>query len=147
MNSVEPFILFELNDATYAVRSRDIQQLEMVGAITPVPNAPPFVEGVVSIRGEVVPVINLRARFGFDSKQPGPRSRLLVVRLGRRAVALLVDSAREFASLDAEAIVPPPDTVAAISGEYLEGVAHLGERLLLVLNVQALVEHKVTVEA
>ena len=136
----EPFILFELNNATYAVRSRDIQQLEMVGSITPVPTAPEFVEGVVSVRGEVIPAVNLRARFGFERAQTGLRTRLLVVRVGKRAVALLVDSAREFAAIDPKTIQPPPPTVAEISGHYLEGVAHINERLILILNVAALLE-------
>ena len=136
----EPFILFELNNATYAVRSRDIQQLEMVGSITPVPTAPAFVEGVVSVRGEVIPAVNLRARFGFERTQTGLRTRLLVVRVGKRAVALLVDSAREFAAIDPKTIQPPPPTVAEISGHYLEGVAHINERLILILNVAALLE-------
>lgn len=147
MATREPFILFELNSATYGVRSRDIQQLEMVGPITPVPNAPAFVEGVVSVRGEVLPAINLRARFGFASAAPGPRSRLLVVRVGKRAVALLVDSAREFASLDEASIQPPPASLAAISGEYLEGVAQTGERIVLILKIAALLDTQAAQEA
>ena len=136
----EAFILFEVNRATYALRSRDIQQLDMVGRITPVPNSPGFVDGVVSVRGEVVPAVNLRVRFGFDRAENGVKSRLLVVRVGRRAVALVVDSAREFASIDAATIEPPPEMVSEISGQYLEGVVHLQDRIVLVLKVAELLE-------
>ena len=130
----EPFILFDLAGATYGVRSREVQQLEMIGAVTPVPNAPPFVDGVVSVRGQVIPVVNLRSRFGFPRQEFDLRSRLLVMRRDGRTVGFAVDSAREFASIPAGAIQPPPEEVSGLNGHYLEGMAHLGERLVLVLD-------------
>lgn len=139
-NGSEPFILFELAGATYALRSRDIQQLEMVGSLTPVPNAPAFVEGVVSVRGQVIPAVNLRVRFGFPRVPHQLRSRLLVVRTGGRTVGLIVDSAREFASIAPEAIQPPPEAVAGLNGRYLEGMAHLDDRLVLVLDTTELLD-------
>lgn len=138
-NTREPFILFELAGATYAVRSRDIQQLDMVGNVTPVPNAPSFVDGVVSVRGQVIPAVNLRARFGFDRVGTDLRSRLLIIHAEHRSVALIVDSAREFALVDADTIQPPPAGVAGLSGEYLEGIVHLGERLVLILDVRQII--------
>ena len=133
-SAAEPFILFDLAGATYAVRSREVEQLEMIGSVTPVPNAPAFVDGVVSVRGRVIPVVNLRARFGFARVAFDLRSRLLVMRRDGRTVGFAVDSAREFATLAAGAIQPPPEGIAALNGRYLEGVAHLGERLVLVLD-------------
>lgn len=140
----ESFILFELAGTTYALRSADIQQLEMVGQITPVPNAPAFVDGVVSVRGQVIPAMNLRARFGFERREPDIRSRLVVVRAGERSVGLVVDSAREFASITADMVQPPPAGVAGLSGEYLEGMAHIGERLVLLIDVNQLIEAPAT---
>lgn len=131
----EPFILFDLAGATYGVRSREIQQLEMIGSITPVPNAPAFVDGVVSVRGQVIPVVNLRSRFGFPRVPFDVRSRLLVVRREGRTVGFAVDSAREFAAISADAIQPPPDGISGLNGRYLEGLAHLGERLVLILDM------------
>ena len=130
----EPFILFDLAGATYGVRSREVQQLEMIGAVTPVPNAPPFVDGVVSVRGQVIPVVNLRSRFGFPRQAFDLRSRLLVMRREGRTVGFAVDSAREFASIPAGAIQPPPEGISGLNGRYLEGLAHLGERLVLILD-------------
>ena len=136
----DSYILFELAGSTYALRSDDIQQLEMVGRLTPVPNAPAFVEGVVSIRGQVIPAMSLRARFGFPTVPYDARSRLVIVRAPGRKVGLLVDSAREFATIPADSIVPPPDGVAGLSGPYLRGLAQLGERLVLVLDVLELLD-------
>lgn len=136
----ESYILFELAGAHYALRSRDIQQLEMVGAVTPVPNAPPFVDGVVSVRGNVIPALNLRARFGFTRREHDLRSRLLVVRVGGRSIGMIVDSAREFVAIDPAAIQPPPEGIAGLSGQYLEGVAQVNERLVLILDAKQIID-------
>lgn len=134
----ETFILFELAGTSYGVRSRTIQQMEMLGPITLVPNAPPYVEGVAFFRGQVIPAVSLRARFGFPRIPHDIRTRLLVVNLGGRAVGLIADSAREFVGIPPEAIQPPPEAVAGPAGAYLEGIATLGERLVLILNVEGL---------
>lgn len=133
--ATEPFILFDLAGATYAVRSAEIQQLEMVESITPVPNAPAAVDGVVSVRGQVIPVVNLRARFGFERIAIGLRTRLLVVRRDGRTVGFLVDSAREFARIDPGTITPPPEGITGLNGRYLEGTVLVGDRLVLVLDM------------
>lgn len=137
-SGTDSYVLCELAGATYALRSDDIQQLEMVGNPTPVPNAASFVDGVVSVRGQVIPAVSLRARFGFPRAPHDVRSRLVVVRHGGRAVGLIVDSAREFATIAPEAIEPLPEGIAPLSGQYLLGVAHRGQRLMLVLDVLAL---------
>lgn len=134
------YILCEVHGATYALPSDDIEQLDMVGPLTPVPNAPPWVDGVVSVRGQVIPAMSLRARFGFPRAAYDVRSRLIVVRSGGRKVGLLADSAREFAAIDAAQIEPPPEAMAGMSGQYLRGIAHLGERLVLVLDVAELLK-------
>lgn len=137
-SGAESYVLFELAGATYALRSDDVVQLEMVAAPTPVPNAPTFVEGVVSVRGQVIPAVSLRARFGFARAEHDLRSRLIVVRAGGRTVGLVVDSAREFASIAEDAIRPLPDGVGGLSGRYLRGVAQQGERLMLIVDVPEL---------
>ena len=136
----ETYILFTLAGTTYAVRTRDVQHMEMVEEITPVPNASPFVEGVVFSRGQVVPVLNLRARFGFERVAPDLRARLLVVQTGGRTVGLLVDSAREFAGIAADAIRPPQDALTGLNGRYLEGIAVLNDRIVLVLDLTAVID-------
>jgi purine-binding chemotaxis protein CheW len=130
-----PFIFFELADTTYALPTAVVQQMEMVEHITPVPNAPPFVDGVVFARGQVVPVVNLRARFGFARIGCDSKTRLIVVGLEGRTVGLLVDSAREFVTLAPESIKLPPEAMTGLSGKYLAGIATVGERVVLILEV------------
>lgn len=134
------YILFSVAKTTYALPSHDVRHLEMVEQVTAVPNAAPFVEGVVFSRGLVVPVVNVRVRFGFERVERDLRSRLLVVEVAGRLVGLLVDEAREFIRIPDGVIQPPSDAMAGLSGNYLAGVATLGDRIVLILNVTDIVD-------
>ena len=131
----EPFILFTVAGTTYGLRSRDVAHIEMVDQITAVPNAAHFVDGVVFSRGQVVPALNLRARFGFERVPYDLTTRLLVVHEQGRSVGLVADAAKEFVPLDPASIQPPGSALTGLSGRYLEGVANIGDRLILVLNL------------
>jgi purine-binding chemotaxis protein CheW len=135
-STVETFILFSVAGATYALRSRDVAHVEMIEQVTAVPNAAAFVDGVVFSRGQVVPALNLRARFGFERAPYGMATRLVVVQSGGRSVGLVVDAAREFASFDPALIQPPGSSLSGISGRYLEGIANVDGRLVLVLELK-----------
>jgi purine-binding chemotaxis protein CheW len=129
-------ILFELAGTRYAVRSTDVQHLEMVDQITPVPNAPAFVEGIVFSRGRVVPVVNLRKRFGLPDHPHTLQTRLIVVKVGGREVGMIVDAAKEFRAIPAESIQPPHNAIE-LSGKFLAGIATIQERLVLMLDLEA----------
>ena len=144
---MEPFILFELSGTTYGVRSRFVQQIEMIDDVASVPNSHPAIEGVVLVRGQVIPALNLRTRFGFERIERDLRSRLVVINSGNREVGLMVDTAREFLKIPAESIEPPPEALTGLSGQYLEGVAAIGERLILILNLDAVLDLDYEVEA
>lgn len=147
MTQIEPFILFELAGTTYGVRSRFVQQIEMIEDIASVPNAHAAVEGVALVRGQVIPALNLRTRFGFDRIERDLRSRLVVVNTGTRVVGFVVDTAREFLKIAVESIDPPPTALTGLSGHYLEGIATIGERLILILNLDAVLDLDYEVEA
>ncbi len=135
---VEAYILFRVDRLTYALPSRQVQQVEMIEKITPVPNTPGFVEGVVFIRGQVMPVINVRARLGLENIPYTPGSRLVIVRLGSRTVALAVDSAREFIHVEGGQITPPPEDLAPPTLEYTTGVINRQEGQVLVIELAKL---------
>jgi purine-binding chemotaxis protein CheW len=131
-------IVFELAGTAYAVPSQSVQQIEMIEHVTPVPNAPSFVDGVVFVRGQVVPVVNLRARFGFERAPYDLKTRLIVIAHGGRTVGLLVDTARDFVTIEAASINPPPEAITGLSGKYLQGVVITGERIILLLDIDEL---------
>jgi purine-binding chemotaxis protein CheW len=143
---MEPFILFELAGTTYGVRSRFVQQIELIEDVAAVPNAHAAVEGVVLVRGQVIPALNLRTRFGFDKIERDLRSRLVVINSGGRVVGLIVDTAREFIKIAPESIEPPPEALTGLSGRYLEGIATIKERMVLVLNLDAVLDLDYEVE-
>ena len=129
------YILFSVAGTTYALPSGEVRHMEMIENITRVPNAPGFIDGVVFSRGQVVPVVNLRARFGFERTPFDLRSRLIVVQSGARLIGLAADTAREFVSIPPDAIQPPNDALTGMSGRYVEGIASMGDRLVLILSL------------
>ena len=141
------YILFSLAGTTYALRTRDVTHVEMIDQITSVPNAAHFVDGVVFSRGQVVPALNLRARFGFDRAPCDVRTRLLVVQNDGRSVGLVVDSAREFLSIPSSAVQPPNQALAGISGQYIEGIANLNDRLVVILDLAEVLNFSQSVPA
>jgi purine-binding chemotaxis protein CheW len=137
MNAAETYILFELAGAAYAVRSREVLHIDLLEHLTPVPNAAPAVDGVVFSRGQVIPALNLRVRFGFPREAPTARTRLIFLKSEERTVALIVDSAREFRTIADDAIRPIEETLTGVNGNYVRGVATVGERLVLLLDAAA----------
>lgn len=140
MNSSESYILFELAGSLYGLRSADVQHVEMLEHITPVPNTAAAVEGIVFSRGQVMPALNLRVRFGLPREPHTPRTRLLVVKLHQRIVALLVDAAREFRVIPTDAIKPVEHTLHGIQGNYVRGVATVRDRLVLLLDLEVVID-------
>jgi purine-binding chemotaxis protein CheW len=132
------FILFQVSGSTYGLPAACVQQMEMLERVTPVPNAAPCVDGIVFSRGQVVPAVNLRQRFGFEKIPYDGQTRLIVVSNDARRVGLIVDSSREFVSIPTEAIQPPPESLTALSGKYLKCIATLDKRLVLILDLDAL---------
>jgi purine-binding chemotaxis protein CheW len=130
------YILFTVAGTTYALPSGEVRHMEMIDGVTRVPNAPAFIDGVVFSRGQVVPVVNLRVRFGFERAPFDLRSRLIVVQSGSRLIGLVVDAAREFVAIAPDLIQPPNDALAGMSGRYVEGIASIGDRLVLILNLE-----------
>lgn len=134
------YILFTIASTTYGLSSTDVAHVELVEAVTRVPNAPSYVDGVVFSRGAVVPAVNLRARFGFDRAPYDSRTRLIVAQQQGRSVGLVVDAAREFVTVPAGLIQPPAEGLTGTSGRYLRGVAMVGDRMILILDISELLK-------
>lgn len=137
MGTFSPYIIFELAGAAYALRSDDVQHIEIFERVTPVPNTAPAVAGVVFTRGQVVPALNLRVRFGLPRVAPTPATRLIFIKVQQRIVGLIVDAAREFAAIPQDTIRPLEGTLHGIEGSYVQGVATVKDRLVLLLDVAA----------
>lgn len=139
-SKAEPFILFELAGTTYGIASRFVQQMEMLENLTPVPNAPEWIEGVMFSRGQVIPAVNLRKRFGFNGAEKDLRTRVIVVKYLERVFGLIVDTAREYIYIPEETIQPPPESISGLSGRYLDGIARLDDRIILIFNISEIIQ-------
>lgn len=127
-------VICRVADGQYAIPAEDVSQMESFTGATPVPGAPSYVAGLVQIRQRVIPVVDLRVRFGLEPAAPGLDSRVVVLDLEGRAVGVLVDSAREVHNIAPEQFRPPPEIVVNQSGGFVRAVAQLSERIVLLLD-------------
>jgi purine-binding chemotaxis protein CheW len=127
-------VVFKVGSAEYALPAADVVQMESFSGVTPVPGSPPFVAGIVQVRGRVVPLLDLRARFGLAPGATSIDRRIVVGEHAGRAVGLLVDSAREVLNIAAESFKPPPRMIADGAAGFVKAVAQVGPRLLMLLD-------------
>jgi purine-binding chemotaxis protein CheW len=135
--TLNSYVLFELAGSLYGIQSENVQHIEMFEHVTLVPNANPAIDGVVFSRGQVIPALNLRARFGFPRQETTLRTRIVFAKVHERAVGLIVDTAREFQNLPTESIKPIEETLTGINGKYLKAVTTVNDRLVLILDLDA----------
>ena len=128
-------IVFVVGATDYALPVGSVLMMESFNGATPVPGVAPFVVGIVTVRGRVVPVIDLRLRFGLPAAETTLDTRIVVAQHGARVVALRVDSAREVVQLDPEKNQPAPSVVAERSAGFVSAVHALGSRLLLLVDL------------
>jgi chemotaxis signal transduction protein len=136
-SGLETYVLFELAGSVYGIPSANVQHIDMFEHVTLVPNANPAIDGVVFSRGQVIPALNLRVRFGFPREPSTLRTRIVFATVHDRTVGLIVDTAREFRTLDNQAIRPIEEALTGINGKYLKAVTQIGERLVLILDLEA----------
>lgn len=134
--SWETWVTFLLAGETYAFAVTVIEEILRVGAITRVPDAPRPVRGIVSVRGRVVPVVDLRVRLGLPGAEPDAQARLLVASLRGRAIGLLVDAVHQVVRLDRRRFEPPPADVMTAQSQYVTAVCQHEGRLLILLDAE-----------
>lgn len=129
-------IVFTLAHESYGIEVDKVRTIERMSPITRVPKTPPFVKGVINLRGAVVPVIDLRGRFGLPEKEPDDMTRIVIVAVADMEVGFIVDSATDVIDLTDDMVEDPPEAVGGVKAKYLRGVAKLPDgRLLVLLNL------------
>ncbi len=131
-------VTFHVGDEEFGVEILDVREINRMMEITRVPHAPDFVEGVINLRGQVIPVVDLRKRFGLGTIERDKNARIVVVELGDKVVGFLVDSVSEVLRVPRSVVEPPPPIVGGIDSEYIEAVVKLDDRLLILLDLQRL---------
>jgi len=131
----EQVVVLELAGEAYGVEIGRVEEIIRMQAITRIPNGPAFIEGVTNLRGRVIPVLDLRKRFGLPSSEATRRSRIVVGELGEHTVGLVVDGVSEVLLVGSDAVEPPSTLVTSADSAFLRGVAKLEERLILLLDL------------
>jgi purine-binding chemotaxis protein CheW len=126
---------FRLGDDLYAADIMRIKEIIRPQKLTSLPKSPAFVEGVLNLRGTVIPVVDLRKRFDFPSADHDRNTRLLIVTVGRQLLGLEVDEVTEVITVHVKDIKPPPQVVNGVSAEYLVGVCLAKDSLIMLLNL------------
>ncbi len=129
---------FRIGNETYGVRIGSVREIVRVPEITSVPSAPDLVEGVINLRGKIIPVMDLRKRFGTAAPQPDKKNRILVVELESKLVGLIVSSASEVLKIPPSEIESPGSVFAEGESNYVTGVGKLKGRLIILLDIARL---------
>jgi purine-binding chemotaxis protein CheW len=144
-DEVLQFVTFTLNDEEYAVDILSVQEINRITEITKVPNSPDYVEGVINLRGKVIPVINLRSKFGFEAKATDDDSRIIIMEIQGIVNGVIVDSVSEVLRIPASAIEAAPAVATDTISQYIKGLAKLENRLIILVEIDHLVEEAVQI--
>jgi purine-binding chemotaxis protein CheW len=131
----QQLVVFQLGSELYGVEISRVHEIIRLQTVTRVPRAPAFVEGVINLRGKVIPVVDMRRRFGMPIAEHTRASRIVVVEIGDQVVGVVVDSVSEVLRVSTATVEPPSPVVAGIDSEYLNGIAKLPERLVILLDL------------
>jgi purine-binding chemotaxis protein CheW len=128
-------VVFQLGAEFYGVEIARVHEIIRLQTVTRVPRAPSFVEGVINLRGKVIPVVDLRRRFGLPTAEHTRASRIVVVELGDQVVGVVVDGVSEVLRVSGATVEPPSPVVAGVDSEYIHGIAKLDDRLVILLDL------------
>jgi purine-binding chemotaxis protein CheW len=134
----QQLVTFRLGDDFFAADIYSVERVLRYQPPTAIPSVPEWVDGVIEYRGRIIPVIDLRLRFGLERTPPRPESRILVFSVGKEWIGAIVDAVLEVASPTADQLAPPPPLFRGLSAEFLRGVLRRNDRLIVFLEVTKL---------
>lgn len=129
-------VSFEIAGEEFGIDILQVQEINRVMQITEVPNSPGFVEGVVNLRGKIIPVVDLRTRLNLEKKTADKNTRIIVAELVEETVGFIVDKVNEVLRIPSDIIEPPPELVSGIKSEFITSVGKLEDRLLILLDLK-----------
>jgi purine-binding chemotaxis protein CheW len=141
MADMMQFVVFKLNHgeqvSEFAIPISDVQEIIPLPVPTRLPQVPDFIEGIINLRGKIIPIIDLKKRFalGEAEEEPGKDRRGIIIDMGGQIIGIIVDEVNEVLRLSIDSIDKPPAVISGITAEYLTGVGKLDDRLLIMLNI------------
>ncbi|HAL7802422.1 TPA: chemotaxis protein CheW [Escherichia coli] len=136
--SGQEFLVFTLGDEEYGIDILKVQEIRGYDHVTRIANTPAFIKGVTNLRGVIVPIVDLRIKFSQVDVDYNDNTVVIVLNFGQRVVGIVVDGVSDVLSLTAEQIRPAPEFAVTLSTEYLTGLGALGDRMLILVNIEKL---------
>ncbi|AFR04119.1 chemotaxis protein CheW [Pectobacterium brasiliense] len=134
----QEFLIFTLGDEEYGVDILKVQEIRGYDQVTRIANTPSFIKGVTNLRGVIVPIVDLRIKFAKQDVEYDDNTVVIVLNLGQRVVGIVVDGVSDVLSLTTDQIRPAPEFAVTLSTEYLTGLGSLGERMLILVDIEKL---------
>ncbi|MBI5634161.1 MAG: chemotaxis protein CheW [Nitrospirae bacterium] len=131
-------VTFKLGNEEYATEILKVQEINRMVEITSVPNSASYLEGVINLRGKVIPVVNLRKKFGLAAKENDDQSRIMILDIQGITTGLVVDGVSEVLRISSATVEPPPPMATNVSTEFINGIAKLENRLIILLDIDKL---------
>jgi purine-binding chemotaxis protein CheW len=132
------YLTFSLDTEEYGIDILRVQEIKSSGAITPIPNTPGHLRGVMNLRGTIIPVVDLRARLGMAEAEPSYFTAIVVIAVGAKIVGLIVDSVSDVVSIPPTDVQAPTDFGGHVDTRFISGLARANERLVVLLNIEGL---------
>lgn len=133
-------IVFELQKEEYALSVDHVGAIERIQPITRIPETANYVKGVINLRGVIIPIIDLRLRFGLPEAELTDANRIIIVHLQDKEVGLIVDGANDVIDIPRDSVEAPPEVIDSVDVDYIDGVVKLDERLLVLLNLDKVLD-------
>ncbi|KAF0141934.1 MAG: chemotaxis protein CheW [Stygiobacter sp.] len=137
-NDLIQLVSFKLGNEEFGIDIGRVQEINMMMQLTKIPNSNQFIEGVVNLRGKIVPVVNLRERLGLCKKEDDSRTKIIVSDVNNKLIGYIVDEVNEVLRISKSIIEPTPEIISGVNSDLIEGVAKLEGRLLILLNLDKL---------
>lgn len=139
VSEILQLVTFNLGSEEYAVDILKVQEINRMKEITRVPNSPDYVEGVINLRGKVIPVCSLRKKFNLEERENDIQSRIMIMDIQGITMGLIVDAVSEVLRVPAGIVEPTPPMTSNISTEFIRGIAKLEDRLIILLDMERLI--------
>lgn len=138
-NTVQEFLTFSLGDENYAIDILTVKEIRGYESVTKIANAPPFIKGVINLRGDIVPIVDLRIKFNVGQVTYDEFTIVIVLHIRNRIVGIVVDGVSDVVSLNKEQLRPPPDFGVAFNSRYLLGLASVNEQMVILVDINELI--------
>ncbi len=135
MSEIKQYVGFILGNEKYAISITDVEEIIRLTEITPVPKAPDFIEGIINLRGRVIPVADLKKRINLGEANYDDKTRIVVVMLREKRMGLIIDSVEEIIRIESDQIEQAPALTMSMDASYVEGVAKTDKAMIIILNI------------